>query len=396
MYPGGSGNDGWNSTFAPTLFTCVAATAAAAKPCTLNATFANGKRLTSSLSSPTSLTWMPGSYVWTRATPSVSCLGSWADGGGNAVVVSPTAISGPQNGWYPAVVNAPTPAPAVRSCAHLVSSATDCFAAAQAAVGNATAVLTSSGDSDAVAAGCTVAYAGAGSKAVAKAFFNTKSDSKACCGAGVTTVRGTATSLVGIEMAVRKDNVTITLTGPATVWFGLGFFAQAMEEKPYSIIVDGVGGTVTERVLASHMGSAPSPGGSLLEPSVTVVYSTVADGKRTVVLTRPAAGATAQHASFTLQDTTVPFINAIGSSPAFGYHLNKTASSLSLWPTVGSGSGEVAAPACMCEKPAALFGHATGNIKYLPTGEEFGAATLTFFFGTCPTRIHPYAASYAP
>ena len=54
------------------------------------------------------------------------------------------------------------------------------------------------------------------------------------------------------------------------------------------------------------------------------------------------------------------------------YHLHKTASSLSLWPATGSGSGEVAAPVCMCERPAAPFGQAVGNIKYLPTGEEFG------------------------
>jgi len=63
------------------------------------------------------------------------------------------------------------------------------------------------------------------------------------------------------------------------------------------------------------MGSAASPAGSLLAPSVTVVSSTVADGKRTVVLSRPSLGASEQHANFTLQDLHVPFINAIGSSP---------------------------------------------------------------------------------
>ena len=62
---------------------------------------------------------------------------------------------------------------------------------------------------------------------------------------------------------------------------------QAMEDTPYAIIVDGAG-KVTERVLASHMGSAASPAGSLLTPSVTLVSSTVADGRRTVVVSRPA------------------------------------------------------------------------------------------------------------
>ena len=44
-----------------------------------------------------------------------------------------------------------------------------------------------------------------------------------------------------------------------------------MEDKPYAIIVDGNGG-VSERVLASHMGSAASPAGSLLEPSIKVMW----------------------------------------------------------------------------------------------------------------------------
>merc|ERR1712194_750521 len=92
---------------------------------------------------------------------------------------------------------------------------------------------------------------------------------------------------------------------------------------------------------------------------------TVLAGKRTVVLTRSSLGATKQHASFTLQDLQVPFINAIGSGSNLSYHINKTASSLSLWPTASE-------QVCLCEQPPAAFGSATGNIKYLPSGEEFG------------------------
>ena len=68
---------------------------------------------------------------------------------------------------------------------------------------------------------------------------------------------------------------------------------------------------------------------------------------------------------FMLQDTQIPFINAIGSGAAFAYHANKTASSISLWPMQS-------APVCLCEQPAPPFGSAKGTIKYLPTGEEFG------------------------
>ena len=159
----------------------------------------------------------------------------------------------------------------------MIGSAKECFAAAQTAVGKQTAVETSQGSSFSKASGCTITYDGTGS---AKAFFNTN-QTKQCCGADITSLTGQASSLVDLKMAVTNDNTTITLTGPDKVWFGVGWFAQAMEDKPYAVIVDG-NGAVTERALASHMGSAASPAGSLLAPSVTVVSSTVANGKRTV------------------------------------------------------------------------------------------------------------------
>ena len=252
---------------------------------------------------------------------------------------------------------------ATRSCAHSIDSADACFAAAVAAVGAAATVHTEEGASDAVAAGCTVTYGGGAS---AKAFFNTRSESTACCGAGVAALRGEASSLVDVALVLGRDNVTITLTGPSSVWFGVGFFAQAMEEKPYALIVDGVNGSVTERQLASHMGSAASPGGAVLKPrSITVLQSSVVAGRRTIVLTRPAMGATVQHATFTLQDTEIPFINAVGASPVYAYHLNKTASTLSLWPTTEQA-------VCLCEQPAAPFGSCAGTIEYAPTREKFG------------------------
>ena len=111
------------------------------------------------------------------------------------------------------------------------------------------------------------------------------------------------------------------------------------------------------------MGAVPNPGGTELTPqSVTVVSSRVVGGKRTVVITRPTMGVTKLHANFTLQDTTIPFINAIGSGPSFGYHAHKTAATLSLWPTAAADAD--APQVCMCKEPAAKFGAATGNIRY--------------------------------
>ena len=69
---------------------------------------------------------------------------------------------------------------------------------------------------------------GAGS---ARAFFNTRA-TEACCGAAVTSLAGHAASLVNLTMHIGDETTTITLSGPAGVWYGVGFFAQAMEDKP--------------------------------------------------------------------------------------------------------------------------------------------------------------------
>ena len=44
---------------------------------------------------------------------------------------------------------------------------------------------------------------------------------------------------------------TITVSGPADDWFGVGFGALAMADAPWAVIVDGEG-AVTERKLADH------------------------------------------------------------------------------------------------------------------------------------------------
>lgn len=248
----------------------------------------------------------------------------------------------------------------VTQCPHQTTTAAECFGAARAAVGDVTVLNTTEGASSEAPPGCSLTFDGAGR---ATAFFNTRT-SLACCGRRVTTVAGRQRSLVGIEMSVSAESVEITLEGPAGVWFGVGFFAQAMQDKPYAIIVDG-DGAVTERRLASHMGAEAMPAGTMLAPSVTVISSTVKAGRRTVTLRRRARGAAANYTSFTLQQLEIPFINAIGAGPHLGYHSNKTAATLTLWPLPEQ-------PACICKQPPAPFGAAKGDILYKPTGEQFG------------------------
>jgi hypothetical protein len=87
---------------------------------------------------------------------------------------------------------------------------------------------------------------------------------------------------------------------------------------------------------------------------------------RRLTVTRDARGISSKHANFTLTDTIVPIISAIGSTATLEYHVRKTAATLALWPTNAS------KPVCLCRSPAAAFGKSKGKIKYIPTGEEFG------------------------
>ena len=41
------------------------------------------------------------------------------------------------------------------------------------------------------------------------------------------------------------------LAGPANVWFGVGFNAGAMADKPYAVIVDGTGKVIMEESMAA-------------------------------------------------------------------------------------------------------------------------------------------------
>jgi len=97
----------------------------------------------------------------------------------------------------------------------------------------------------------------------------------------------------------------------------------------YAIVVDGTG-KVTEHMLGHHTA------GTVLSASIKVLNSTVVDGKRTVVMTRPLAGLTKQHHSFSPTALSIDFINALGSTPTFGYHKSKTVGTIALWPKTPS------------------------------------------------------------
>ena len=141
---------------------------------------------------------------------------------------------------------------------------------------------------------------------------------------------------------------SFTLTGPDAVWFGVGFDAKTMADKPYSFIVDG-SGAVTERRMGDH------DAGMQLSPSITVLSNKVENGKRTVVLSRSLAGATPHHLTFDASASGVPFIAAVGTGPKLAYHKARSGGSLMLV--------EVGAPLCVCHS-----GKTSGSID----GVTFG------------------------
>ena len=86
------------------------------------------------------------------------------------------------------------------------------------------------------------------------------------CGSGATLFAGTANDTavgvsISLELDLARDTATITLTGPGSVWFGVGFNASAMKDGPWAVVVDGGSdGKVSEHKLADQGYSVIFPG----------------------------------------------------------------------------------------------------------------------------------------
>lgn len=156
------------------------------------------------------------------------------------------------------------------------------------------------------------------------------------------------------------------------MWFGVGFNANAMKDKPWAIIVDGTG-AVSERQLADQNPGRP------LAPSVSVVSSQVVDGKRTVVLSRALKGASTDYYTFDVHADNangLPFINAIGSGPKLAYHKYHSPASLALIPVAGTGVAGI----CVCKIQSKPFGQGRGIFHYNATSQkaDVGSGAVRF------------------
>ena len=173
------------------------------------------------------------------------------------------------------------------------------------------------------------------------------------CGQNLTTVFGSVESLTNTTLTLNQTTALLRISGPSTVWFGIGFNATTMGDDPWTIIVDG-DGKVSEYLLGNH-----NPGKQLNRSSVTL-SSAVRNGIRTVLLKFPMEG---KHLSLSLDIEQLNIITAIGSSVELKYHKAKTTTTVYLFPA--------GTPFCICGDVPPPFGKGTGKFRY-QDGTEVG------------------------
>ena len=229
-------------------------------------------------------------------------------------------------------------------------------------------------------AGCSAVVYSNGSTIV---YWNQLASSPATCGSSSSSKATTGTFhadvaavviTISLNGSVPGGQATITLSGPAGSWFGVGLNSPnfAMADQPYTIVVDGTG-NVTELKLGKH---AP---GTQLQSSLTLVSNTVANGRRQVVLQRPFAGITSDHYTFDPTVATLPVLAASGTGPTYGYHGGKQRTGGNLY------FAEIDAPTCICN--AGVHGTINGipfqkNCLPEPTGDLLEQKNPTCFVDT--------------
>lgn len=229
-------------------------------------------------------------------------------------------------------VDASTTAKSAGVCAAeaRVATAAQCHAAAVSRIGawgfgaELGNINVSTGSDPFMPAGCSVTVVSGpsgGHPSAATAFFNTAAASQAAeCGASAThapttmfgAVKGNKPAQpVGVWLEANATHLQVTMSGPSSVWFGVGVNASVMGAQPWTLVVDGTG-AVSEHRLGNHLA------GTVLPRTVTVLSSRVGGGRRTVVVSRPIAAATADFDFAALEAKgELPIISAIGSGSKF-------------------------------------------------------------------------------
>jgi hypothetical protein len=119
-----------------------------------------------------------------------------------------------------------------------------------------------------------------------------------------------------IKIDTNTSTVTMTLTGPNTVWFGIGFNGFSMSEVTDMFIWNA---TTNRDYTPSGGSSSPIADAS---QSWTITSDTVQGSTRTVVATR--ALVSASDYTFTNDATSINIISIQGTSTNLGYHGNNS------------------------------------------------------------------------
>lgn len=130
---------------------------------------------------------------------------------------------------------------------------------------------------------------------------------------------------VELEQSDAMGEAILRLTGPSDVWFGIGFNALTMAERPYAIIVDGSNGDFQERQLGKYQAGTP------LNISLQEVSDhAIINGECQVELRRPLAAPSPFHFTFNPAASSLNIMAAVGEFRNFGLHAASDAGEMSL------------------------------------------------------------------
>ena len=274
----------------------------------------------------------------------------------------------------------------------VISNAQECFSAAREVIGKGSTFSDQSSNDTSKPYGCSVS-ADPSALGQVNVFFNAHTSAqknKRACGQNIKRVSGASSSLVDLNVDIDESNdkVTITMTGPDDVWFGVGFNAQAMKDSPWAIIVEPSESAQSAVKLSEYRLSDQGINNQLLHSSLTLASSTKGNGTRTVVVTRALKGLTEDHYTFDVKDKHNEhflFINALGSGPTFSYHKQHTPSFVALVPVVSNSTSQTGDCICSAPKGSIPFGQGKGQFMYVPTNQKVDNGTgTTGFVNVCP------------
>ena len=218
-----------------------------------------------------------------------------------------------------------------------VESATDCFGSAAKLGIKASKNVTVTSASTNVPYGCTAQVTSNGAWVVThNQFKNSVQCSSSIIRSGNVSFDNGVSAIVNLN----TTTATITLSGPAGGWFGIGFNAVQMSDSPYTIRANSTG--VYEQQIGTCGSEAEHCPGTPLETSVDIISHKVVNNIRTVTVTRALQGKTKKHYTFDVaKQSQINMIAAAGFTQTFAYHKAHSVSVLPLW--------SMNEPNCICD-----------------------------------------------